>query len=60
MPAPDVPVLSRELVYTGLTRARAHLSIHANRQSIRQAVAHGVTRTSHLAALIATDPSGPS
>ena len=60
LPAPDVPVLSRELVYTGLTRARAHLSIHANRQSIRQAVAHGVTRTSHLAALIATDPSGPS
>ncbi len=55
LPAPEVPVLSRELVYTGLTRARQHLSIHAARQSMRQAVAQGVTRTSQLAALIGRD-----
>jgi exodeoxyribonuclease V alpha subunit len=41
-------VLTRELVYTGVTRARERLRIHASEGVIREAVGRRVSRDSGL------------
>jgi exodeoxyribonuclease V alpha subunit len=46
-------VLSRELVYTALTRARRELHVCASAESLRQALSRKVQRISGLAARLA-------
>ena len=48
LPDQDAPLLTRELIYTGITRARQNLSILASESVIRQAVSRRVIRASGL------------
>ena len=50
LPEADSPVLSRELVYTGATRARTRLEVHATPEVLRAALVRRVERRSGLAA----------
>lgn len=45
-------LLSRELLYTGITRAKAMLSIHAQRETLLQAIDHVSARHTGLAAFL--------
>ncbi|MES1948273.1 exodeoxyribonuclease V subunit alpha [Salinisphaera sp. C84B14] len=53
LPDYDVPVLTRELFYTGLTRGREQLSIYSQRNALEQTVTRRVLRVSGLAERIA-------
>ena len=46
------PVLSRELLYTAVTRARRRVTIHATRDVVAQAIAHRIERASGLRDLL--------
>ncbi len=48
LPENESPLLTRELLYTGLTRARAHVEIWAPEAVLRSAIARRVQRTSGL------------
>lgn len=48
LPTEPNPVLSKELVYTGVTRAKSQLTIFANRLSWESAVNKQTTRQSRL------------
>lgn len=48
LPENDSPVLTRELLYTGLTRARASVEIWASEKILRSAISRRVERTSGL------------
>lgn len=48
LPDNDSPVLGRELVYTGITRARTAVAIHAPRAVLAAAIGRRVTRSSGL------------
>jgi exodeoxyribonuclease V alpha subunit len=48
LPRADARVLSRELIYTGITRARESLHICADEGSLRAALARGMQRVSGL------------
>lgn len=48
LPAQDAPVLTRELVYTGITRARTGVTIWAPRDVLIRAISRRVQRTSGL------------
>jgi exodeoxyribonuclease V alpha subunit len=48
LPDQDTPVLTRELVYTGCTRARRHLTLMAQEEMIALALSRTVQRTSGL------------
>jgi exodeoxyribonuclease V alpha subunit len=48
LPEEMSPVLSRELVYTGVSRARERVTIFATRQVLREAIARRVERASGL------------
>jgi len=48
LPTSDSPVLTRELLYTGITRAKRNLSILATESVIRSAVSRRIERTSGL------------
>jgi exodeoxyribonuclease V alpha subunit len=50
LPASDSPILSRELVYTGITRARDRLTVYGSPEVLATAIARRVTRRSGLAA----------
>jgi exodeoxyribonuclease V alpha subunit len=50
LPAADSPVLSRELVYTALTRARTRVHVLAAEEVLRRAVERPALRASGLAA----------
>ena len=50
LPDRDMHVLSRELVYTGITRARQRLTLMAPEATLRAALARTVARTSGLGA----------
>ena len=54
LPDYDVPVLTRELFYTGLTRGRERLAILAEPSSVEHAVNRRVARVSGLADRIAS------
>lgn len=45
---PDSPVLSRELLYTGITRARSGLSLYGPEATLREAVGRPTARSSGL------------
>ena len=53
LPDKMVPVLSRELVYTGITRAKKKLDIYTNNQVMQQAVMQRTERFSGLAQRLA-------
>lgn len=48
LPAEDSPVLSRELVYTALTRARRRFTLSGRREVIAAAIQRRIERTSGL------------
>jgi exodeoxyribonuclease V alpha subunit len=48
LPPADSPLLTRELVYTGLTRARQHVRIVGSREALLAAVRRPVVRASGL------------
>ena len=50
LPRAGAPILTRELLYTGVTRARDQLTVVASESSIRAAVDRPVARASGLAA----------
>ena len=53
LPEKDTPILTRELLYTGITRARRNLSILSPESVIRLAVSRQIERTSGLRDLLA-------
>ncbi len=53
LPNCDSPVLTRELIYTGITRARDRLELWFNEDILRQAVARRAKRSSGLHDLLA-------
>lgn len=54
LPAEDSPILSRELIYTGVTRAKGKVTMYCNREILSLGIARQVTRTSGLARQIKT------
>lgn len=48
LPTHDTRVLTRELVYTAVTRARRRVTVAGTESALRTALARGVTRTSGL------------
>ena len=48
LPDPSSPVLTRELLYTAVTRAQSHLTIIGSAASVRAAVDRPVARASGL------------
>jgi exodeoxyribonuclease V alpha subunit len=48
LPAPDSPILTRELLYTAVTRAQQQLFVAATEASIRAAVSRPIARASGL------------
>lgn len=54
LPDQALPVLTRELVYTGITRARTQLDLFACQPILEQAVGRATIRDSGLAARLAT------
>ncbi|MDF7681636.1 exodeoxyribonuclease V subunit alpha [Enterobacteriaceae bacterium ESL0689] len=55
LPAKRMPLVTRELVYTAVTRAKQRLSLYADKQILSQAVATRTERRSGLAAIFAQD-----
>ena len=49
LPSPSSPVLTRELLYTGVTRAQNRLTIIGSEAAIRASVERPVARASGLA-----------
>jgi exodeoxyribonuclease V alpha subunit len=49
LPSAESPVLTRELIYTGITRARSRVTIQGERQTFVQGCQRRVQRTSALA-----------
>jgi exodeoxyribonuclease V alpha subunit len=52
LPEPDSPLLSRELLYTAVTRARSTLLVGASEEAVRAAVARPAGRASGLRDLL--------
>jgi exodeoxyribonuclease V alpha subunit len=48
LPDKDYPVLTRELIYTGVTRARQNVSIWGNESVLRASISRQIERTSGL------------
>jgi len=48
LPDRESPVLTRELIYTGISRAREQVEIWGNEPVFRSAVARRIERTSGL------------
>lgn len=53
LPNRSVPVVTRELVYTAITRAKQRLSMYADEKLLAQAITLRTERRSGLAALFA-------
>jgi exodeoxyribonuclease V alpha subunit len=53
LPATPGPLLGRELLYTGITRARDQVTLIAGPSAVRQIVAHRLSRVSGLAEALA-------
>jgi exodeoxyribonuclease V alpha subunit len=52
LPEPGSPLLTRELLYTAITRARRQLVVAGSEAAIRAAIARPVARASGLARLL--------
>jgi exodeoxyribonuclease V alpha subunit len=48
LPERDAPVLTRELLYTGVTRVRENVEVWANEQILRAAIERKIERNSGL------------
>jgi len=48
LPDRDYPVLTREMLYTGITRARQNVSIYGTENIIKTTIARKIERTSGL------------
>jgi exodeoxyribonuclease V alpha subunit len=48
LPPPDSPILTRELLYTAVTRARKRLVVVGSEESLRGAVERPIARASGL------------
>ena len=48
LPPPDSPLLSRELLYTAITRAREHLTVVGTRESVERAIDRANDRRSGI------------
>jgi exodeoxyribonuclease V alpha subunit len=48
LPDTEAPVLTRELIYTGITRAREKVAVWGNEEIFRAAVSRRTERTSGL------------
>jgi exodeoxyribonuclease V alpha subunit len=48
LPAADSPLLTRELLYTAITRAKTHIRILGTEDAVRTAVTRPITRASGL------------
>jgi len=57
LPDQDTPVLSRELVYTGCSRARHQLILMAQENTIDQALSRTIQRTSGLSVALWGEPN---
>jgi exodeoxyribonuclease V alpha subunit len=57
MPPPPSRILTRELLYTAVTRAKERLTVVATEESIREAIKREVARSSGLAARLANPSS---
>ena len=55
LPPPPSRILTRELLYTAITRAKEHVTLIASEDSVRFAVERPVARASGLAARLAAD-----
>ncbi len=58
-PAPS-PILTRELLYTAVTRAKEHVTVVASEASLRAAIARPVNRASGLADQLAHSSRSPA
>jgi exodeoxyribonuclease V alpha subunit len=52
LPDRDVPLLTRELIYTGITRAKNFVEIWGKEEIFREAVSRRITRKSGLGELL--------
>ncbi|HET9769706.1 MAG TPA: exodeoxyribonuclease V subunit alpha [Acidimicrobiia bacterium] len=59
LPDPDSPILTRELLYTAVTRARSRLLLAGTEAAIRAAVTRPVARSSGLRRWLWREPQGP-
>jgi exodeoxyribonuclease V alpha subunit len=57
LPPPDSPLLTRELLYTAVTRARRHVLIIGSEEAIRRAVQRPANRASGLRHRLAAESS---
>jgi exodeoxyribonuclease V alpha subunit len=48
LPPPESPLLTRELLYTGVTRARRTVRVVGSEDAVRAAIARPVSRASGL------------
>ncbi|MEZ9834096.1 exodeoxyribonuclease V subunit alpha [Vibrio breoganii] len=55
LPPDYTPVLTRELIYTGVTRAKHQLSVYADKAIMQRAIKQKTARSSHLSQRLATD-----
>jgi exodeoxyribonuclease V alpha subunit len=55
VPPPDSPLLTRELLYTAVTRARRQVLLIGSEEAIRRAVLRPANRASGLRHRLATD-----
>jgi exodeoxyribonuclease V alpha subunit len=60
LPQDDVPVLSRELLYTGITRARTQLTLFGPRALLLQAISRRVVRYSGLGSALRLTGAPPA
>jgi exodeoxyribonuclease V alpha subunit len=54
LPDHETPILTRELLYTGLSRAKSHVEVWASPETLRRAVANPIRRASGLAQRLAS------
>jgi exodeoxyribonuclease V alpha subunit len=60
LPPPDSPLLTRELLYTAVTRARRHVLIIGSEEAIRRAIQRPANRASGLRHRLASGPYLPA
>ena len=58
LPTQDAPVLTRELIYTAVTRARDNVEMWATEAILEQTINRKVRRSSGLRDSLWNDPSG--
>ena len=56
LPGDDAPILTRELIYTGLTRARDHVEIWSPESVLRAALARRASALRVCVTLFGTNP----